>query len=89
MLYQKAYNAEYQFTETEKAQNARLSASAIKVKQQERVDSLQAMLRGKTQSISVRDLLTASDRFFSDLGIQPTTLLGSLSTRSSGTKGGF
>ncbi len=89
MLYQKAYNADYQFTETENAQNAKLSTSAMKAKRQERVDVLQAMLHGKTQSISVRDLVTASDRFFSDLGIQPSTLFGSVDTRSSGTKGGF
>ena len=89
MLYQKAYNSEYQFTETEKAQNDTLSPAVVKAKQQERVNTLQAMLHGKTQSVSVRDLLTASDRFFSDLGMEPTTLLSTLTNQSSNSaKGG-
>jgi hypothetical protein len=87
MLYQKAYNSEYQFTEAEKAQNATLSLDAVKAKQRERIDSLQAMLHGKTQSVSVRDLLTTSDRFFSDLGVEPTTLTSILSNRNN-EKGG-
>jgi len=87
MLYQKAYNSDYQFTDAEKAQNATLNPAAMKAKQQERVNTLQAMLHGKTQSVSVRDLLTASDRFFSDLGVEPTTLTGTLSNRDN-AKGG-
>jgi hypothetical protein len=87
LLYQKAYNSDYQFTDAEKAQNATLSAAAMKTKHQERIDALQAMLRGKTQSVSMRDLLTASDRFFSDLGVEPTALTSHLGN-SNNAKGG-
>jgi hypothetical protein len=89
LLYQKAYNSEYQFTEAEKAQNATLPAAEVKTKQQERVNTIRAILHGQTQSVSVRDLMTASDRLFSDLGVEPTSLVSSLSNRNSNNaKGG-
>jgi hypothetical protein len=89
LLYQKAYNSEYQFTEAEKAQNATLSPAEVKAKHKERINAIQAMLHGKTQSVSVRDLMTASDRLFSDLGVEPTTLVSTLGNRNSNNaKGG-
>jgi hypothetical protein len=78
LLYQKAFNADYQFTSAEVAQNKKLDAATVKAKHLERTQAFQDLLQGKSQSISVRDLLTASDRFYGDLGIPPTTYMGSL-----------
>jgi hypothetical protein len=78
LLYQKAFNAEYQFTDAEQTQNAALDAATVNAKHLERVQALQDLLHGKTQSISVRDLLTASDHFFSDFGIEPNATVGTV-----------
>jgi hypothetical protein len=75
LLYQKAFNSEYQFTDAERAQNMKLDAAAVNANHLARVQTLQDLLHGKTNTISVRDLLTASDHFFSDLGIAPATNL--------------
>jgi hypothetical protein len=92
MLYQKAFNSEYQFTDTERAQNSLLDPSVVNSKHLERVKTLQDLLHGRTQAISVRDLLTASDHFFSDLGIEPATNLGAMApsivVQTAAAKGG-
>jgi hypothetical protein len=73
LLYQKAFNAEYQFTDVEGAQNRKLDAATVNAMHLERTKALQDLLHGNTQAISVRDLMTASDHFFSDLGIEPAS----------------
>jgi hypothetical protein len=69
MLYQKAYNGEYQFSDAEKAENKKLSAQAVAAKQAERTQSIVDLVHGKTQTASVTDLLAAADRMFTDLNI--------------------
>jgi hypothetical protein len=76
LVYQKLNNADYQFTDAERTQNATLDAAVVKAKHVERSRTLQGLLRGST--VSLRDLLPASDRFFSDLGIAPVTNAGAL-----------
>jgi hypothetical protein len=70
MLYQKRYNALFQFTDEEKAQNAKLDAETVKAKHLERVQVFESLLRGPSRSASMRDLLTAAGHFFDDLGIE-------------------
>ena len=90
MLYQKAYNSQYQFSGLERAKNAKLSAEAINVEHLERTKELNDILTGKTQNTSVRDLLAASDHLFSDIGINSSVNLSAVSNNHGRTlKGGF
>lgn len=70
MLYQKRYNALFQFTDEEKAQNAKLDAETVRAKHLERVQIFESLLRGPSRSYSMRDLLTEAGHFFDDLGIE-------------------
>jgi len=78
LLYQKIYNADYQFTAAERAQNAQLNPATVNANHLERTQLLQNLLQGGSGGISVRDLITASDHFFSDLGIEPAVSVGSV-----------
>jgi hypothetical protein len=80
LLYQKHYNADLQFTDEEQAANAKLDAATVKAKHLERVQLFDSLLRGKTSSVSVRDLLTASVHFFDDLGIEQASNVGAASS---------
>jgi hypothetical protein len=76
LLYQKHYNADFQFTDEEQAENAKLDATTVKAKHLQRIQFFDSMLRGQTSSASMRDLLTASDHFFDDLGIEQIANIG-------------
>lgn len=69
LLYQKHYNADFQFTDEEQAQNAKLDASTVKAKHLERTQIFGGLVRRQTSSASTRDLLRACDHFFDNLGI--------------------
>lgn len=89
LLYQKTIHPDYQFTEGEKAQNVNRDAKAVHAEQVSRTNELQDLLQGKTQSLSVRDLLNASDHFFSDLGVEPVPGAQTIAVlRGSGMQGG-
>lgn len=83
MMYQKIYNPNYQFTEAERAANASLSPSENQSKHIVREETMLNILSGKTQSISIQDLLAVADRFFDDLGIEPATYNNALNRQSS------
>jgi hypothetical protein len=70
ILYQKHYNADFQFTDEEKAQNARLDAATVKARHLERTQFFGSLLGGQSSQVSVRDLQSAADYFFDDLGIE-------------------
>jgi hypothetical protein len=46
LLYQKRYNADFQFTDEEQAQNAKLDPATVKAKHQQRTQIIGSMLRG-------------------------------------------
>jgi hypothetical protein len=92
LLYQKIYNSDYQFTDAERAQNTKLDAATVNAKHFERQQSLRSLVSGRSNVVSLRDFLTASDHFFSDLGIQSTVGAGPArlltSVKAIATKGG-
>jgi hypothetical protein len=69
LLYQKHYNADFQFTDEEQAENAKLDAQIVKTKHLQRIQEFGRMIRGHTSSGSTRDLLVGFDHFFDDLGL--------------------
>jgi hypothetical protein len=76
LLYQKHYNADFQFTDEEKAQNAKLDSQTVKGEHLQRTQSFGSLLSGQSSQVSERDLLTAADYFFDDLGIEQTANIG-------------
>jgi hypothetical protein len=69
-LYQKHYNADFQFIDEEQAQNAKLDAATVKAKHLQPMQIFGSLLRGQSSPARERDLLIASDHFFDDLGIE-------------------
>jgi hypothetical protein len=69
LLFQKHHNADYQFTDDEKAQNAKLDAATVKAKHQERTRTFTNLVGGHSNSASMVDIMAATDRFLDDLGI--------------------
>ncbi len=70
LLFQKRFNADFQFTEEEQAQNAKLDPATVKTMHFQRKRELIDLLRGQSTTSSMRDLLAASDHLFTDLGIE-------------------
>lgn len=66
LLYQKAFNAEFQVSEKERV-SGKLTDAQVYALHMQRTETLQSMLQGRTQALSVRDLLTASDMLFNDV----------------------
>lgn len=67
LIYQKLYAPEYQMTSQEKAAGGKATISASTFRQ--RTQTLYDILHGKTQNLSLFDLVHAADGLFSDLGI--------------------
>jgi hypothetical protein len=72
MIYQKLNNPEYQFTTDEKKQHQSLEPDALYAKHNERLMQAREVARALPNNHSMRDLLSAGDRFFNDLGIAST-----------------
>ncbi len=90
LVYQKAHNSDYQFTDAEKAQNAGLDAATVKTKHLERKQAIQNLFSGQNQSIGVLSAFTAVDHFYSDLGVPSLTNNNASVTSNGGnaTEGG-
>jgi hypothetical protein len=88
LLFQKAVNSEYQFTDAEQAQNAHLDSSAVEAMHRERTQSISDLVSGRNLTMSVRDLLQDSERLFEDLGISATAYASKTGAPSNRTKGG-
>jgi hypothetical protein len=71
LLYQKHYNADFQFTTAEQAQNAKIDAATETAMHLERIQTFDHMLSGPSSQVSVRDLQSLANGFFDDLGIAP------------------
>lgn len=69
LLYQKHYNADFQFTDEEQAQNAKLNAATVKAEHLQRMQIFGSLLRVQSSQAGVRNL-AAADYFFDDLGIE-------------------
>jgi len=69
LLYQKHYNADFQFTDEEQSQNAKLDSATVNAKHLERTHTFGSLVGGQSSIISVRDLQSAAGYFFDDLGI--------------------
>lgn len=67
LIYQKLYSPEYQMTAQEKAAGGKATISATVFPQ--RTQALSDILYGKTQNLSLFDLVHAADGLFNDLGI--------------------
>ena len=86
LLFQKAFNSEYQISNKERAQFSTATngtgpaTAAIRLNSlhEERTKELQNLLQGRTRTLSVRDLLSASDHLFSDLSIEATPASGAV-----------
>jgi hypothetical protein len=83
LLYQKHYNADFQFTDLEQAQNAKIDAAKVTEMHMERTHTFDQMLRGPSSKVSIRDLLNVANGFFDDLGIAPTAGNDSAETQTS------
>jgi hypothetical protein len=67
LIYQKLYSPEYQMTAQEKAAGGKATVSAATFRQ--RTQQMSDILHGRTQNLSLFDLVHAADGLFSDLGI--------------------
>ena len=67
LIYQKLYSPEYQLTAAEKAAGGKETVAAATFRQ--RTQALSDILHGKTQNLSLFDLVHAADGLFNDLGI--------------------
>ena len=76
LLYQKHYNSDFQFTDEEHAQNAKLDAATVKTKQLQRTQIFGSLIRGQSGQTSLRDLQNAAGYFFDDLGIEQVANAG-------------
>jgi hypothetical protein len=87
LIYQKLYSPEYQMTAQEKAAGGKAAISAATFRQ--RTQQLSDILHGKTQNLSLFDLVHAADGLFSDLGISSSLRpeFESLQTASTETTG--
>lgn len=83
LLYQKHYNADFQFTDEEKAQDAKLDAATVKAKHLQRTQIFGRLLHGQSSQTSVRDLQTAAGYFFDDLGIEQVANIGTAEMQTS------
>jgi hypothetical protein len=84
LSYQKHYNADFQFTDEEQAQNTKLDAAALKAKHMQRVQDFGSLLREQSSKDSVLGLRTATDNFFDDLGIHQVSKVGTIEPPKSG-----
>lgn len=87
LVYQKVYNADYQFTPTEQIQNKTLSSNAVLAEHVSRMHALLDIVHGKTETFSTADLVSAGSDLFTDLGIAPTDQSSSSSAPRPGNAG--
>jgi len=87
LIYQKLYSPEYQMTASEQAAGGTDAVPAATF--QQRTQQLSDILHGKTQNLSLFDLVHAADGLFSDLGISSSLRpeFATLQTASADTTG--
>lgn len=78
LIYQKAYNPDYQFTDAERLQNVHLSADSVTTEHLQRQRTIQNLFRGNSQSVSALNGFQAADHFYTDLGIASVSNMSAL-----------
>lgn len=69
MLYMKVFYGDFQFTDAERAQNRTLNPAIVAAAQKEREGQMLDIVQGRSNTVSVIDLLAAGDHLYADLGI--------------------
>lgn len=72
MVFMKTVNSDYQFTEVERGQMSGKSQSDRLSIASQRTAYALAIVNGQSTSVSLRDVLAATDRLFEDLGMPNT-----------------
>lgn len=73
MLYMKVFNSDFQFTEAERTQNQHQDPAVTLATQRQREGQLLDIIQGRSNAVSVIDLMAASDQLFNDLGVRQET----------------
>jgi hypothetical protein len=94
MLYMKVFYGDFQFTEAERAQNSTLDRAVVTATQNQREGQMLDIIQGRSNTVSVTDLLAAGDHLFADLGMpaQQTSQMQKTNapvTAAKAPKGGF
>jgi hypothetical protein len=94
MLYMKVFYGDFQFTDAERAQNLTLDPAVIAATRQQREGQMLDIIQGRSNTVSVIDLLAAGDHLYADLGIpalQTSSMRGTNTTvnAAKAAKGGF
>ena len=69
LLYQKAFNKDFQLSEAE----SRLGTSTREQLHATRTQTMKALVNGSTDIVSVRDMITYADELFTNLGSESRT----------------
>jgi len=69
MLYMKVFYGDFQFTDAERAQNHKLDPAVVAANQKQREGQMLDIIQGRSNTVSVIDLLAAGDHLLTDLGI--------------------
>ena len=70
MIHMKAFNEEFQFSDVERSENQKRDPASVADVRSQRTKMLLDIAEGRSDSVSVRDVLAAGDHLFSDLGMQ-------------------
>uniref|UniRef100_E6QN46 Uncharacterized protein n=1 Tax=mine drainage metagenome TaxID=410659 RepID=E6QN46_9ZZZZ len=77
LVYQKAYNPDYMFTAEELSHQAPADIANRKTEQVQRQAVLEKTFHGQNDSVSLHDLINATNLFFNDLNMPPVSNTGS------------
>jgi len=69
MLFMKVFYGDFQFTDAERAQNRKLDPAVVAAAQKQRQGQMLDIIQGRSNTVSVVDLLAAGDHLYADLGI--------------------
>jgi len=94
MLCMKVFYSDFQFTDAERAKNRTLDPAAVAATQKQREGQMLDIVQGRSNTMSVTDLLAAGDHLFADLGMpaQQTSQMQKTNapvTAAKAPKGGF
>jgi hypothetical protein len=92
MLFRKTHSIDYQFSDAERAQYMSKGKLALADEHLQREKFVQDILRGRSESTSVADLLPAVDHMFKSLGMPQTSGASSANVPDAGSsplKGGL
>lgn len=77
LLYMKAFNPKYQFSDAERSEYKSQGATVLTTERKNRLALMQKIVTGHSDSVSVIDILPAADQLFTDLGMPQSSNLNS------------